>query len=314
MRTIIWKLNMFGQRWGGLIAILGVPASLGIFKMPSWLSLDATLYSNFRYLAYIGFGIAFLFALWWILPKLFRFALKTFCKRLKSIGDLGDHICIDVNLRKEARSKAPILVIDDRESKAVKVKVKEIGYYSVSAKQEVPADDVITEYPILLVDVNGVGSKRGSNGLEIALGIKKDHPLLQIIIISACINEFCDAKMVNRAYTELDGVFTKGSSYDKDLKPLIDKCLFKILDPIKVWQQTRQYLLSQNIHLGKLAWFENEYVDAVLRIYNKKCELPLNWINEMLQVVGDELSRQLRALGTMEILKDDEKGKSNKRK
>ena len=174
-----------------------------------------------------------------------------------------------------------------------------MDYNNVCIKQQLPKDNIVGDYPIIIVDVNGVGNKRGSNGMEFAINYKRTHPLTQIVLISAYFNETGPEK-IQEAEACLDGIFKKGASYDKEMRTILDKCIDRVTDPVHIWRTTRDIMLSNGTPIGKVAYFENQFVSVVEGLYLKNGNrLPHNWIDTVVLKIDQEAVENLRTLGAV---------------
>ena len=212
---------------------------------------------------------------------------------------LGRHMKLDANMQRRAKGEIQILIIDDREAMVIRKAIKELDYDNICTKQQLPKDNIVGNYPIIIVDVNGVGNKRDSNGMEFAINYKKTHPLTQIVLISAFFDEAGPEKL-EEAEVCLDGIFKKGASYDKDMRAILDKCIDQVTDPVYVWRRTRDVMLANGTPIGKVAYFENQFVSVVERVYLKNGKrLPHNWIDSVFSKIDQEVADNLRTLGAV---------------
>lgn len=288
------KLNSYCIRWSGIGTLIGL--------LGGAMTLIPIKYFEFArnpYFYFTALSIMTLFGVSWMYHGVAQWWQKRLYFTNKSIDMLGRHMKLDANMQKRAKGEIQILIIDDREAMVIRKAIKELDYNNICAKQQLPKDNIVGNYPIIIVDVNGVGSKRDSNGMEFAINYKKTHPLTQIVLISAFFNEAGPEKM-EEAEACLDGIFKKGASYDKDMRAILDKCVDQVTDPVYIWRTTRDVMLSNGTPIGKVAYFENQFVSVVEGLYLKNGKrLPHNWIDAVVLKIDQEAADNLRTLGAV---------------
>lgn len=293
------RLNSIIVKWSGLVALLGlIPMVIDLiryFLSRKWLVAGMPMILCGAFAVSMVFGI-----IWWYNGFLLRYRRKVL-ERAHSINELGTKMKLDRYTMQHARRNMPILIIDDMEAGVIKKTIRQFGYENVSTRQQLPNDEKVEEFPILMIDVNGVGEKRDSNGLEFALEYKARHPITQIILISAYFNEAGAEKKVEAEKT-LDGIFTKGSSYERIMRPLLERCVERLTDPVYVWKNVRYAALEDGLSIGKVFNYEDEYVAQLQKMYDLNGgKLPYDWLCKLNECISSEVSMILRRLGAFGI-------------
>lgn len=293
------RLNSFIVKWSGLVALLGlIPMVIGLiqyFLDRKWLDAEMPMILCGGLAVSMVFGIV-----WWYKGFLIRYRRKVL-ERAHCINELGTKRKLDMYAMQHARRNMPILIIDDMEAGVIKRTIRQFGYENVSTRQQLPKDEKVEEFPILMIDVNGVGENRDSNGLEFALEYKARHPITQVILISAYFNEAGAEKKVE-AEKVLDGIFTKGSSYERVMRPLLERCVERLTDPVYVWERARYVALTNGLSIGKVFGYEDEYVTQLQKIYDLNGgKFPYDWLYKLNESISSEISTILRRLGAFGI-------------
>ena len=293
------RLNSIIVKWSGIVALLGL--------MP--MVIDLIQYSMSRRWLFAGMpmilcgalSVSMLFGIVWWCNGFTARCRRKILERAHCINELGAKMKLDMNTMQYVRRNMPILVIDDMEAGVIKRTIKQFGYENVSTRQQLPNDEKVEEFPILIIDVNGVGENRDSNGLEFALEYKTRHPITQIILISAYFNE-AGSERKFEAEKLLDGIFTKGSSYERVMRPLLERCVERLMDPVYVWKRVRYATLEDGISIGKVFVYENEYVTQLQKMYDLNGgKIPCDWLCKLTECLPSEISMILRRLGALGV-------------
>lgn len=303
MMGILKTINQRVKDWSGILTVISwsVPLISTLIGHNWWKAIS---YENHPELYLATFAIAFVFSLIWVAGKTKDSIFRQAWGKLKAIGELSLNVKLDVNAEKLARKNLPILIVDDMEAAVVRKQINQFEYQNVHIMQQLPGDEQLSDYMILIVDIDGVGKKRDSDGLDFALNFKANHPLKQIVLISAYFQNM-DEEKVFQAKQQLDGVFVKGESYDKVMRVILEKCVRNLGDPRYVWEKTRDVMHRQGTPIAKIALYENEYVSKVEKVFvaNNK-HLPCDWLRIVAQGLNTDIRETIYTLGAGELVKD----------
>ena len=305
----IRRINKFGIKHAGIIAIVSLLIAIISSVMPIFTQCEF-IYSDtiaWRYLFWPFLGVS-LFCMLIVVLKM----LKNYFNRWRQqlvlevnnsmmiVSDLSEITRLIPDQDKKFKDKIPICVIDDREAAVIKRGLVQLGFTNISIRQDLPEDNALAPFAILLVDIDGVGKKRNSNGLSFALEFKKKNPSKKIIIVSAVvyseklIADITHVKDVALAEKELDGIFTKGNSYDKKLKPILDKCLDDLESPVSFWKVFRTLLLDNGMRPADVMRWEDSFVRGIEHIYKESGnKLPYDWAHQFRSSIDDEKFKTL---------------------
>lgn len=299
----IRRINEFGNKHAGIIGIASlliaiISAVVPIFTQSEFIYSDVIAW---RYLSW-PFLVVFLFCMLIVVLKMLKNYFNRWRQQLVSeindsmmiVSDLSEIARLIPDQDKKFKDKIPICVIDDRESTVIKRGITQLGFSNISTRQDLPEDNALAPFAILLVDIDGVGKKRNSNGLSFALEFKKKNPSKKIIIVSAVvyseklIADIAHVKDVALAEKELDGIFTKGNSYDKKMKPILDKCLDDLESPVSFWKLFRKRLLDNGFRPADVMRWEDFFVRGIKHIYKENGnKLPYDWASQFRALIND---------------------------
>ena len=296
MKNVITWINGFGNKYSGILAVVGlvIPVvSWGVTSVAKWQWL-AEHKEGFRWtgavvglciiLVSVFFGIkALKRGQWWARCR--REKIKTLSQKLMSISALQLHSKLSFEQLKLAKEKIPICIVDDRNAAIIKREISDFGYKNVVTRKDFPPDEELLGYSILILDVDGVGTKRDSNGISFALKFKELHPLKQLIMVSGYFSDPKYAEDVERSKGKLDGFFTKGTSYDTCMRPILEKSLGRVVDPCEVWCLVREKLVSDALKNDAIPYaklLEDEFVRRLLEICNEHGTLTYDWMSLVL--------------------------------
>lgn len=297
MTKVLQWINEFGAKYNGILTIAGLAVPL-----VSWIVAraagDQTWVSNHKaWFVWGGLSLGALilsFALLFFCRSTFleewlaerrRAKIKKISRGLKSLGELQSVQGLKYNQQTLAKEKVPVCIVDDRNAAVIRRELNQFGYKNISTRKDLPSDEELLKYAILILDVDGVGTKRNSNGLSFAMNFKSQHPLKQIIMVSGYFSDPRYEADVERAQGWLDGFFTRSDSYDANMKPLLSKCLDILMDPSAIWRIVQKALIHEQVaNDGKvfIKLLEDEYVREVLFICRENAgELPHDWIQRL---------------------------------
>lgn len=296
MKNVVAWINDFGNKYSGILAIIGlvIPGvSWGVTSVAKWqwlaehkevLRLTGVVVGLCALLIAAFFGIkALKRGQWWARRR--REKIKALSQKLLSISTLQSHSKLNFEQLKLAKETVPICIVDDRNAAIIKREISDFGYKNVATRKDFPPDEELLGYSILILDVDGVGTKRDSNGLSFALKFKELHPLKQLIMVSGYFSDPKYVMDVEKSKGKLDGFFTKGTSYDTCMRPLLEKCLERVVDPCEVWCLVRQKLIGEALKNDTAPYvklLEDEFVRRLLEICNEYGVLPYDWVSHVL--------------------------------
>lgn len=188
------------------------------------------------------------------------------------------------------RHDVGILVVDNEDAEEIRVALERYQYSNIRTVTERPSDEIVEKYPIIITDVCGIGEDLNSNGLQFAEHIKETFPLKQVIVVSGRMQK-AEYKNDIEITRRLEGVFKKGTSYDK-LAAILDPCVSRVYEPALVWREIRRELLSvrgaekKDTEIGKVAVWEDQFVRQFLKISNNQDSPSLDWVSLMTKTVG----------------------------
>lgn len=175
-----------------------------------------------------------------------------------------DDITISEMTKKERlndlRKKTDILIIDD-EAFAPQ-SFLESNNYRFTNKSDIDNIRDVSEYPIVLCDIRGVGQRLSSTyeGAFVIKEIKKNYP--EKIVLAYTASQY-DPSYNNYLLTA-DDVLQKNLPTE-DWLDALDKYIYMISDPIFQWKKFRNQLLENDVSLLEVAKFENVFVKSYMK-------------------------------------------------
>ena len=164
---------------------------------------------------------------------------------------------IDLKI-KIPRENIRICVIDD-EGFDINM-LYDLGDKNIRKKIQFESIDEYKDYDIILCDVEGIGSNVDIDrqGLAVAEQIKNVYPEKVVLLYSGKnIETFGEMPKV------IDGYLRKQSSMSELAKSL-DTYYRKSIDPINVWEKTRNEMLNNKISTKTIAFLEDRYCRSLL--------------------------------------------------
>lgn len=183
-------------------------------------------------------------------------ASKYVYQKLNSISVLKEQkICSDI---KVDRNNVKICVVDDKGFDINKV--HSLGYIQVERKLRFENIGDFEKYDIILCDIEGVGNEFDSvrQGLAVAEQIKSVYPE-KIVLIYLGKN----VESYGELPTNIDGVLSKVEATTELVKKL-DAYYKESIDPIIVWEKTRQQMIDSGIATKTIAIVEDQYCNSML--------------------------------------------------
>lgn len=157
-----------------------------------------------------------------------------------------------------ARDDIKLLCIDDQGFPYEEI----IRNHGFSIKVETDITDIrsVAEYPVVICDIKGVGSKLGSRyeGGHVIEEIKRNYPEKYVI---AFTGQQFDATY-NKFFSMSDLVLTKDIDSDEWVSSL-DDIIKKVVSPIDQWKRIRRYLYDKDVSTRLVYELEVSYISAV---------------------------------------------------
>ena len=159
----------------------------------------------------------------------------------------------------ELKRRFKILIIDDEEFPFLEALKKH--EYLITHKKDLDDLSDAEAYKIILCDIRGVGKALGTDydGAYLIKQLKVMYPDKTIIAYTANPYDPTFEEFLGYA---VKTVF-KGSFALDDWSTLLDQLLFEIVDPVKLWEETRKQLLNAGVSTFDVAKYESKYVQAV---------------------------------------------------
>lgn len=159
----------------------------------------------------------------------------------------------------EARASVRILLIDDEEFSAL-TNLKN-NSFKVVRLDNVERIDEVQDYPVVMVDLQGVGRTLNpvGQGAHLIQQIKKAYPEKYVIAYTGGAT----AALTSLAAEFADRYTTKDISVDKWCD-LLDVAVAEVSNPVAVWGKFRHRLLDQGIVPIQLTELEDAYVRGLL--------------------------------------------------
>ncbi len=183
-------------------------------------------------------------------------AIQYVYQKLRSVSVLKEQkVSSDIKID---RKKIKICVVDDEGFDIDKV--HSLGYIQVERKLRFENINDYEKYDIVLCDIEGVGNEFDSvrQGLAVAEQIKSVYPDKIVLIYSGK-----NVESYGELPDNIDGVLSKVEATTELVKKL-DKYYMESIDPIIVWEKTRQQMLDAGIATKTIAIVEDQYCNSML--------------------------------------------------
>lgn len=178
-----------------------------------------------------------------------------------SISDLQNDKKLAARLRAptELRRSVKIAVIDDQPF-APEHNLRN-NQFQIDTFTDIHQVEKISEYPIVLCDLQGVGLHLANDlqGAYLIEEIKRNYPEKSVI---AFTGGSANSTITRRAEAAADDYLRKDSSIE-DWRYILDKHIKNLSDPVFVWQQLRIRLISADISPLELLKLEHAYVSSI---------------------------------------------------
>lgn len=191
------------------------------------------------------------------------------------------------------RGDIKILCIDDQGFPYEDI-IRNHGF-SIRVENDITDIKAVAEYPVIICDIKGIGSKLGSKyeGGHVIQEIKKNYP--EKFVIAFTGQQF-DATY-NKFFSMSDLVLTKDIDSDKWVESL-DIMIKKIVSPVDQWKRIRTFLFDKDISTKVVYELELAYVKAV-KNHSEKCFSK----NKSLQILAPDVRAVLNGFIASAIFK-----------
>jgi hypothetical protein len=181
------------------------------------------------------------------------------------------------------RSQVSICVIDDEPFHALNNLRN--NQFSIIELGDVRAVATVSNYPIILCDLRGVGGELNSvdESSHLIKEIKKQYPDKYVIAYTGEANSTTIAK---RAKESADLFLKKDASLDQWIE-ILDQAILLVSDPVEVWKGFRNRLLEAGVPLIDLVGLEHGYVKGIESQGLEPTKRHLNSIINRLDLSGD---------------------------
>jgi DNA-binding response OmpR family regulator len=133
--------------------------------------------------------------------------------------------------------------------------------FQIDTYTDIHKVDQVTDYPIILCDLQGVGLQLASDmqGAYLIEEIKRNYPEKAVI---AFTGGSANSNISRRAELAADDYLRKDASIE-DWRDVLDKHIRNLSDPVYVWQQLRVRLVKSEIAPLELMKLEHAYVSTI---------------------------------------------------
>ena len=134
--------------------------------------------------------------------------------------------------------------------------------FNITTVIDIDNIEFVSEYDIVICDIQGVGKKLGSDyeGAHLIAEIKKRFPLKKVIAYSG--------QTFNTDYNSYFQLADLTLNKDTDLEDWIDfldDLIKSLVDPYEIWISIRKYLIEKNIPTHIVSTIESDYINATMK-------------------------------------------------
>ena len=168
-----------------------------------------------------------------------------------------------------ARSKIPVLIIDDDEFTYLNELRNE--KFNITSIKDIEDYNAVEAYPVVICDIKGVGHKfnKEKEGAYVVREMKKRYPFKQFAVYSAG----ADYKV--ESMNDLEGIKRIKKDVDMDMWcSYIDEMIRLASDPIEIWKTIRNFLLNKDVPIKDVMLLEDNYVDIYINRPQEMCGFP----------------------------------------
>lgn len=172
-----------------------------------------------------------------------------------------DDLKLNESVKKERildlRRRIDVLVIDDQEFSPADFLIN--NNFRITCRKDVDNVKDVSEYPIILCDIKGVGKKLNSSyeGAFLIKEIKNSYPSKRVIAYTASQYD----PTYNQFLEFADATVNKGLDLE-DWLTLLDDQIRKTIDPVFQWYNLRQELLNKGVSTIETAKLESVFVSS----------------------------------------------------
>lgn len=173
---------------------------------------------------------------------------------LKTFENIKEQSILDL------RKSIDILVIDDEEFSPGDFLVR--NNFRLTYKKDIDNVRDVSEYPIIMCDVRGVGKNISETyeGAYLIKEIKTSYPAKRVIAYTASQYDASYNKYLNYS----DELLTKGLALE-DWVTILDNQIHKSVDPVFQWGNLRSQLLTKGFTTIEIARLESDFVESCKR-------------------------------------------------
>ena len=134
--------------------------------------------------------------------------------------------------------------------------------FNITTVIDIDNIEFVSEYDIVICDIQGVGKKLGSDyeGAHLIAEVKKRFPLKKVIAYSG--------QTFNTDYNSYFQLADLTLNKDTDLEDWIDfldDLIKSLVDPYEIWISIRKYLIEKNIPTHIVSTIESDYINATMK-------------------------------------------------
>lgn len=157
----------------------------------------------------------------------------------------------------DLRKVVDVLIIDDEEFPPTDFLRN--NNFRLTQKKDIDNVKDVSEYPIIMCDIRGVGKKLSTDyeGAYLIKEIKQSYPAKRVIAYTASQYDASYNKYLSYA----DELLTKGISLD-DWVIILDDQINKAVDPIYQWSNLRKQFLNNGVSTIAVARLESDFVNS----------------------------------------------------
>lgn len=160
----------------------------------------------------------------------------------------------------DLRKKTDVLVIDDEGFEPKEF--LEGNNYRLTSKTDIDNVKDVSEYPIIMCDIRGIGKKISSSfeGAFLIKEIKENYP--EKIVIAYTASQYDPSYNL---YLQRANVILPKSLSTEEWLDILDKYIFQTADPVYQWKVLRDRLINLDIPLIEIAKLESAFVKSFLK-------------------------------------------------